>query len=97
MTNQPTVSFETTEQDALLINRIAHRAANLAKYYGEKYDVLQATMDVSACHCNGMPLRLQDLLNADSGNFGHDVFGIRRHLDRENGQLRNCFVPRFSK
>ena len=37
------------------------------------------------------------MLAADDFNFGHDVFGIYRHLDRTTGKLMNCFVPRFAQ
>lgn len=53
-------------------------------------------MDIRACHANGTPLRLEELLRADDGNFGHDVFGIRRYIDRTTGQLTDCFLPRFT-
>jgi len=63
----------------------------------EKYRPLEAQMDVTACHVNGCPLKLQELLEADDFNFSHDIFGIRRHLNRETGQLENCFLPRFAR
>lgn len=54
-------------------------------------------MDVTACHCNGCPLRLQELLEADDFNFTHDVFGIRRFIDRTTGEMPGAkFHPRFS-
>lgn len=54
-------------------------------------------MDLCACHANGNPLRLADLLAADDLNFTHDITGIARHMDRETGQLRDLFSPRFSR
>jgi hypothetical protein len=54
-------------------------------------------MDITACHLNGCKLDLAKLLAADDFNFAHDVLGIRRHIDRETGQLMNCFRPRFAK
>ena len=55
----------------------------------------ETSMDVLAAHLNGNPLRLRDLLAAESGDFMHDVFGIRAHLDRKTGKLGDCFSPRF--
>jgi hypothetical protein len=55
------------------------------------------TMDITAVHANGNPLRLADLLAADDFNFTHDVYSIVRHIDRKSGQLGDCFVPRFSR
>lgn len=34
-------------------------------------------MDVRATHCNGCPLRLVELADADDFNFAHDLLGIR--------------------
>ena len=89
-------SFEIKSADRALIADIAGRAVKLAREYDVAYDFMSAAMDITACHANGNPLRLQDLLDADDGNFGHDVFGIRRHLDRETGKLEGFFSPRFS-
>jgi hypothetical protein len=32
----------------------------------------------------------------DDANFTHDVFGIRKYLNRETGELTMCFVPRYT-
>ena len=42
-------------------------------------------------------LDLQKLLDAPDGDFGHDVFGIRRHINRQTGELENCFLPRCAR
>lgn len=57
-------------------------------------DLLAADMDITACHLNGCPLDLGKLMNARDGDFGHDVFGIRRHINRTTGQLEEGFAPR---
>ena len=31
----------------------------------------------------------------DDHNFAHDVFGIRRHMNRKTAKLEDHFVPRF--
>jgi hypothetical protein len=54
-------------------------------------------MDLAACHCNGCPLQLTELLDADDFNFSHDIFGIRRHLNRTTGKLDDRFLPRFAR
>lgn len=90
------VSFKTSDQDYLLIAKIAKRAVLLGMKLEVEVDCTEISMDITACHANGNPLRLADLLKADNGNFGHDVFGIRRFLDRETGKLTGCFLPRFS-
>lgn len=90
------VSFEVTKADAQTIRNIAQRAVAMAVEAGVDYSVMEAEMDVTACHANGCPLMLSELAAADNFNFAHDVFGIRRHINRETGQLEDCFLPRFS-
>ncbi|MBS7576951.1 MULTISPECIES: hypothetical protein [unclassified Enterococcus] len=41
-------------------------------------------------------LKLNDLLNADSENFTHDIVGIQNNIDRENKIFDSMFLPRFS-
>jgi len=77
--------------------KIAKRAVSMANELDIQYDRMTAIMDIDACHCNGNPLKLQELLEADDFNFGHDVFGIRANIDRTTGKLQNCFVPRYSR
>jgi hypothetical protein len=91
------ISFSASKQDYATIKEIATRAALMAREHGVDYDFLSAQMDITATHCSGNPLRLSELLAADRLNFSHDVFGIRRHLDRSTGELTDCFVPRFSQ
>lgn len=94
------VSFEVTLEDAGLIERIVKRAdvahrETIGRRMTEDERV-SLEMDLTAVHANGCPLRLQELLDADNFNFGHDVFGIARHIDRRTGKLRNHFRPRFA-
>lgn len=91
------ISFNVSAADRTLITQIAVRAMKQAEKQGIKgVDVLNLTMDLTATHANGTPLRLAELLAADDGNFGHDVWGIRRYLDRSTGQLMDHFLPRFA-
>lgn len=90
----PRPKFDANREDTRLIIQIAKRAVSMAMRLGFDYDMLTATMDIEACHCNGSPLQLSNLLATDDGTFGHDVFGIRRHINRETGRLGDCFVPR---
>lgn len=89
-------SFDASRYEYELANSIADRAVVLAIKHGATYSKATALMDIIACHANGNPLKLAELLAADDGNFGHDVFGIRRHINRETGKLEGCFVPRYS-
>lgn len=90
------IKWDAFPAEMQIIVRIAKRARDLAKKNGIEYDFGHAVMDLEACHCNGTPLRLAALEDADDANFGHDVFGIRRFLNRETGQLGSCFIPRFA-
>ncbi len=87
------INFESTKEDALVIYEIAKRAA--AQITG--YTVMDADMDVTAVHLNGCPLKLQSLLDADRGNFAHDLCGIHNAIDRTTGELQNCFLPRYAQ
>jgi hypothetical protein len=91
-----TISFKTTKEEFDVIAQIADRAIEVARAAGIQYAKQTALMDLTATHMNGCPLRLAELLNAPMFDFSHDVFGIRRHLNRETGKLENCFVPRFA-
>lgn len=51
-------------------------------------------MDLICCHNHACPLDFEKLLQADNFNLLHDVQGIRNCLNRTNGQLENCFLPR---
>ena len=92
-----TISFKASKREFEAIDAIAQRAVALAVKLGVQYSIQEAMMDITATHANGNPLRLFDLAAADEFNFGHDVFGIRRHIDRTTGKLGDCFVPRFSE
>lgn len=59
-------------------------------------DEIGLEMDLAACHLNGVPLDLDGLLGASDSDFGHDVFGIQRYIDRKTGELMDCFLPRYA-
>lgn len=88
------MKFSTTKSDFQLIAAVAHRAVAMATATGFGYPYQDAMMDLDAVHSNGCPLDLAKLAGFDEFNFAHDVFGIRRHLDRATGKLGDCFVPR---
>lgn len=91
------ISFKLASREEVeLVSQIAQRAVSLAVKHGVKYKPMEANMDITACHANGCPLRLSELLTADEFNFSHDIFGIRRHINRTTGQLEDCFLPRFA-
>lgn len=91
------INWHVEENDRSRIMEIAKRAETLAKKHGVELSRRDLMMDLTACHANGNPLDLPGLQMADDGNFGHDVFGINRHIDRNTGKLLHCFVPRYSQ
>ena len=91
------LNFSTSATDFDNIERIVTRAAAISRRIRARdIDYLALTMDITACHLNGNPLRLAELADADDETFTHDVFGIVRHIDRRTGALKDCFVPRLS-
>jgi hypothetical protein len=96
MTKHP--NFSVTGEQLALIEQIADRAVALEHGAGTRFgrrDLMTWHMDLCATH-NSCPLDLAGLLATDDYNFAHDVFGIRRHIDRETGDLTDCFVPRYA-
>lgn len=92
------LSFDVSAADSQVILKLARRARALEIHHGGSgRDLMSWTMDFTATHANGNPLRLDELLAADDTNFAHDAFGICRHLDRETGQIGGCFLPRYSQ
>lgn len=89
--------FTATDDERAIIERIAKRAVALYRKYGNAdVDELDVQMDLEACHCNGCPLRLADMEQADNFNFMHDISGINAHINRYSGKLERCFLPRFA-
>lgn len=87
------ITFDATKEELDLIQKIANRAYITYPIYD---NLLSANLDIAVCHCNGNPLRLQDLLDAPISDFCHDVIGIHVNVCRESGMLMNGFSPRFT-
>jgi hypothetical protein len=86
---KPRVRITTAELNA--IDAIVHRAL---VFFPDR-DFRDIQMDIIATHLK-CPLSLNQLMDADDGNFVHDIAGIERHLNRQTFQLMDCFVPRFA-
>lgn len=87
----------TSKKDMVVISKIAVRAVELARGMGvNSLEALDLSMDLIVANRSN-PMNLHRLFEADAPNFVHDVFGIRNHLDRNSGDLLDCFSPRFSK
>ena len=91
------MKFDLSRDEFDHVLKIARRAEALFEAAGINQTFQDTVMDVSACHANGTPLMLAELSEAKGYDFAHDILGIRRHIDRNNGKLLNCFVPRYAK
>lgn len=91
------VSFDISEADRNLVSECADRAEELGLIGTDVDARLGFEMDLTAVHANGCPMDFQRLLDADDFNFVHDVGGIKRHLNRETGELLDMFRPRFAQ
>jgi hypothetical protein len=92
----PILNWAVSKTDGELLIKVAHKAV----HQFPAFTVRNTYMDLTACHANGCPLDLQALLDAADINqfdFTHDILGIRQHLDRQTGKLKDCFVPRYAK
>jgi hypothetical protein len=78
-----------------IIAHIVARAQRKMIYF--PHQTLKCTTDLDAVHSNGCSLRLLDLLAADDVDFDHDLRGIKKHIDRDTGKLRDLFRPRCAK
>lgn len=89
--------FTATDDERAIIERIAKRAVILYRKHGNtEIDEINIMMDLEACHCNGCPLRLADMEQADDFSLMHDVTGINAHINSYSGKLKRCFLPRFA-
>jgi hypothetical protein len=88
------LNWHVSREDMGIIKSIVDRA--IRDYPDAFNDRLEITMDLTATHLNGCPLDLPALLAGPGLDFGHDLAGIRRHIDRTTGALGDCFWPRFA-
>lgn len=92
---------EIDGDDVRKIHRIAMRAAkelsevDAVHRNDPTFDILSCEMDLTVVHAT-VGLRLDDLIEAEPFNFWHDISGIERHLNRDTGELENCFLPRYA-
>jgi hypothetical protein len=87
------------KSDSEIISKIVDRIrSSLKNNLNNDYlnsNLLDIEMDIIAAHIKN-PLNLKALLEADKFNFYHDIAGINVHIDRESGEMKDHFVPRFT-
>ena len=87
-----------SDEDVDTIFKIVDRAGTLADKHGHPLsgeERVCMSLAIGAVHADD-PIDLTRFLEADSGNFSHDAFGILRHFNPESGKLEDCFLPRFT-
>ena len=84
-------NMKTSREEISLIHKIGLRV-----HSHTSRDMVDIVMDIEAVH-SVTPLDLEGLLNAEEMDFFHDMFGITNHIDRETGELKDCFLPRHAK
>jgi hypothetical protein len=87
-------NWEISREDHDLAVKVAERALReLTDYPDDKHTLY---MDLNACHSNSCPLDFKGLLEADMQDFSHDIYGIRKHINRDTGKLEDLFTPRYA-
>lgn len=82
------------QKEVPLFAKVVKRAETLLKKHKVEIDRTDLRMDLLACHLNGCPLDWQKMIDAPDFDFLYDIGGIRRYINRENGQLEDFFHPR---
>lgn len=89
----PITHWEITREDFDLLVLVAQRVLRDLRTYPDNQRTL--IMDLNACHANGCPLDFKGLLDAPIQDLSHDIYGIRKAIDRETGKLtEDVFLPR---
>ena len=92
------LNLTATTKDRHLIEKIADRAIDrISTLNVGLYRRNICIYDITITHINGCPLNLRKLLKAPDFEFCYDVLGIRKHIDRRTGKLRNDFSPKSAK
>jgi len=92
------MKWDISREDHDLIVSITERFLALtSRNYLRPMPKREVIMDLTACHANGCRLALVKLNQAQALDLIHDVFGIRHHLDRKTGELKDCFQPRYAE
>ena len=85
------------KEDSNLIWKIANRATSFYHIHGILIDPKYIASELKICHEEICPLQLAGLLDADIGNFMHDISGIHRYMDILDGSFWGNWRPRFAK
>lgn len=70
------IKFDAKPEEVDTIHQIVTRALKMAREVtgrAPSFRPIDLTMDLTAAHCNGTPLKLKELLAAPDFDFSHDV------------------------
>jgi len=90
---------EFTPSERQSVDTILSRMARIVRAAGRTFgpqDCVTVEMDIAAVHVT-CPLDLERMAAGADFDLAHDVYGINRHLDRDTGELRDFFCPRFAR
>lgn len=83
------------------LNAIALALDRYERVTGKKLNRkrMARSMDLAAADgVNGNnPINWEQLETADDFTLVHDIGGIIQHIDRQTGQMLDCFVPRCTR
>lgn len=97
MAEERAIKFaELTEEERLPFRQVLERALSLFKHISVWKEPMTLELDLLAAHAQ-VPMDFQVLAEFPDSDFNHDILGIHKHIDRETGKLRDCFVPRCAK
>lgn len=91
------IEWKACPEDTDLLKQIAFRAWELLGQKRSAADLERICMDLTACHLNGCPLRLNDMLWGNDLDLMHDITLIYKHIDRRTGKLTGFALPRYHK
>ena len=78
-----------TERDLETHSKIVNRAKDLA----DVGEFIHRLMDLELVQEHNL-MNIEALLEADTGTFCHDFWGMINHLDRKECAFKDCFSPR---
>ena len=88
---------DTTKEDYEAMSRVADRWNSLREKAGvDAVSKIHLVMDLDVAHTN-CPIDFEKLESFGDGDFSHDIGGIYSYVNRETGELDNCFVPRSAR
>jgi hypothetical protein len=87
------INWSISKEDHEVVRKVVKRAIKS----GAVSSGMDFEMDLTAAHLNGCPIDLKKLLEAPDADFLHDVYGIKRHINRTTGELEDCFLPRSAR